>query len=240
MILGLSVDKLHYLTKDLNECEVLLDMPIQRDASFIFLALAKRHTPECYQLIKKYLEYPDSYRRCQAINFLLYFSEEREQNVLVLENMLKDFSDSNNASRVRTILSVAHAHKVYMNEETLFSVAAKHLPALDAYDLGALQYTQYTPENIERIISLFESSKKRRQREVLAKLLADRTDEEHFEKVFELLATDEYHKVQYYASLLATVFKRRDLTERFLSDKNGHTRYLAYTMEKSIQEEIQQ
>ncbi len=236
MIRGLPVDKLHYLTKDLSECETLLDMPIQRDASCIFFALSKRHTPECYRLIKKYLSHPDSYRRCQAINYLLYFSVEREQNVLTLENMLKAFSDNNDESRIRTILSIANMHNVYMNEELLFSVAAKHLPALDAYDLCALQYTQYTSENLDRIIPLFENSKKRSQREALAEMLSDRTDSEHFEKVFNLLATDEYHKVRYYGALLATVYKRRDLMECFLPDKDGHIRYLAYYLEKSIQE----
>lgn len=185
-------------------------------------ALHARGGKEDFQLLEKYIDSSDDFERRSALRYILYFSIGKEKYSRRVSELLQ----SNEVYTLRGALELIQLHKMNQNDNSILDVIEKHISQIGTSSIYSLHYIPDINSVFDRIIALYQNCSKQ-QRETLAECIFELVNAEHFEKAFDLLASDSYHKVRLYAVKLAIKHEHFALLERFINEKEGHIRTLA-------------
>lgn len=207
----------------------LLNMLESNDMTDFALAceiLATHKTQEVYEVLKKYLEHKDKYKRRYVWSIIFAFPEAQERITQFTDLFYaKDMIFVNAAFRI-----LLH-YRLPVGDIVIFDAIRQHHTQLDAYFYDALLLVQGNEENFQRLLSMYYQMRNqkdnRSKREAVARALQQFWSNDHFEELFALFQKDEFSKIRYIACNMAAEKQRVDLVRQFLDDLDGHVRKLA-------------
>ncbi len=208
-----------YMKADIKDIEQYM----QSSLNNYFMAcrmLLERGGKEDYDLLEKQLLDNDQHKYNCALDYILTFNTGKKKHSYRVEEML----DSKDISVIKRALEMTTKHKLAFDSDKVCRVCEKHFSQLGC--CCSLRYTRDFDSLFERILVLYKQAEKN-QKECLANLLFDLSNEDRFDTVFDIFANDCYHKIRFIAVRLAIKHEKYHLLSRFCEEKDGHIRKLA-------------
>lgn len=206
----------------LSELEEMMGSSDMQTFAVACEALRLANSQAAYELLKKYISVSDLYKRRYVLS-VIYDYPSAAELVSELEHTLQ----SDELFLVTTALDNIIQGKVRVADEQILACIEKNTGKLSRYHYHALICIEKSPENVERIISLYHTCKEDSARIAMAEALHAFCDPNNYLRLFDLFKDDPVAHIRMVACRIAIDIDRADLLQRFRQDKDGHIRKLA-------------
>jgi hypothetical protein len=201
--------------------KLMLASPIMMDFVLACEVLSERKDREAYELLKKYINDKDKYRRLCVLKTIFNHPESAE-----IIPWLEDKISSGEKWFAENGLGIVGELGIKINREVLISAVERELKYRYAYNpIKALSSLEVNEENFSAILGIFKKAAGSYQKEFLAEILCEKYLPEKASELFELFAVSDFAKVRIIAARIGRKYGF-DL-ERLKYDENGHVRKIA-------------
>lgn len=211
----------------IKELKIMLASPVMKDFMLACEVLSAREDRESYELLKKYINHKDKYRRLYVLKTIFNHPASAELIPWLEENIAsgeKWFSENG--------LEIVGELGIKINREILLACVEREIKYRYAYSaIKALSSLEANEENYRAILRIFEKAIGSYQMEYLTEILCEKYLPQKANELFALFAVSDFAKVRIIAARIGRKYGF-DL-EKLKYDENGHVRKIA---EKGIGE----
>lgn len=195
----------------IDELERMMGSSDMGDFSLACEALSCSDSPEAYEIMRRYLEHKDKYRRLYVMKTIFRRPEAAE-----LVNYLERAILSDDELFWDNGLSIIAEHNVKVSEDAILSAVEKHLPRSYHHTLQALAVLSVSEENYARLARLFGDTKLCCQKAVIADIMAEKYLPGKASELYRIFAEDGFAEIRLRALGVAEEFglDTRDLIEK--------------------------
>ena len=201
--------------------KLMLASPVMKDFMLACDVLSGRKDREAYELLKKYINHKDKYRRLYVLKTIFGHHASAELIPWLEGNIAsgeKWFSENG--------LEIVGEQGIKINREILLAAVEREIKYRYAYSpINALSSLDVNEENYLAILRIFEKAIGSYQKEYLTEILCEKYLPEKANELFELFAVSDFAKVRIIAARIGRKYGF-DL-EKLKYDKNGHVRKFA-------------
>lgn len=206
----------------LSKLEEMMESSNMQTFAVACEALRLANTQEAYVLLKKYLYVSDRYKRRCVLAVIYDYNNSSE-----LVSELVQALESEEVFLVTTALDNIIQGKVHVADEQVLTCIERNHGKLNSRYYHVLTCVERTEENVERILSLYRTSKEDSARIAMAESLHAFCNLNNYLRLFDLFKDDPVAHIRRVACRIAIEHDRGDLLQKFKLDKDGHIRKLA-------------
>jgi hypothetical protein len=202
--------------------KLMLASPIMMDFVLACEALSERKDREAYELLKKYINDKDKYRRLYILKTIF-----RHPQAIELKEFLESAINSDDFLFVSQGLLVLAEHHIKISEALLVAATERHLSKLYT-EIRALHILNANEANYKKLTELLEKAETSAQKEFLCEVLIKKYLPEKAKDLFDLLGKDRCPKLRLCAVTLGKKYGF-DIYQ-FEEDPDGHVRKAARSL----------
>ncbi len=182
-------------------------------------ALRNNKTHEAYELLKRYIDSKDKFKRRYIMSVIFDFDESMELSKHFLNALQSD-----DRMFVTTVLEHLIHRNLWVSDEQILSCFEKNHNWLDSYYYQILRGIEKNPQHTERLICLLSTAETNSAKIAVAQCMKAFAAQDNYMRLFELLANSDIAKLRMEACGIAHKFGRNDLLYIFKDDPDGHIR----------------
>ncbi len=203
----------------LSELTRMMESFDMKNFSLACEALRGAATHDAYQVLKRYIDSSDLYRRRYVLSVIFDYPYASE----LTPHLIKALHGSEHFL-VTTALRVLANDKIHLEDEHILRCLEENSAWLDSCDYLLLNKLEKTTAHTARIVALFRTAPTDGVRIAIAEALVSFAVTENYRELFDLFCHHPASKIRMAACRIADRFERRDLLQTFSKDPDGHIR----------------
>ena len=200
-----------------DELEIMLSSGNMSDFVVACEALSYKTDEKAFNLLKKYLNDKDRYKRLCILKTIF-----RHRNSTELKDFLEESIMSDDINFAENGLKNSYDYNFKISDETILTAVNKHFQSLYCTFLYVLRNLNENEENFSKLVELFKKSEISGQKEVLCDILCEKYLPEKADVLFALFSNDNFSKIRLTAVKIGKEYSF-DISG-FYTDSDGHVK----------------